>query len=116
MTYSRELDRQQIELPIRTRVGGFLDRSSLESLSIFINLLRGELALVGPPPQRVKAHGATHSVRPGIFSWQGLVAMGGTDIELAEAMRRDRARSFRSDLRLLSTLFRFELLGRSSSS
>jgi lipopolysaccharide/colanic/teichoic acid biosynthesis glycosyltransferase len=104
-------DRFSFELPARTRMGRFLDRSALVSLPAFVNLLRGELALVSPPPQRAGAD-ETLSVRPGILSWQRLVEIGGCDIKVVEARRRDRARGFRSDIRLLATIFRAELHGR----
>jgi len=68
--------------PRVTRVGAFLRRSSLDELPQLINVLRGELSLVGPRPHvmQAKASGvnyheivdsyfARHKVKPGITGW-----------------------------------------------
>lgn len=65
-----------------TRVGRFLRRSSLDELPQLINVLRGEMSVVGPRPHAVltKAEGrlfeeiveryaARHKVKPGITGW-----------------------------------------------
>jgi sugar transferase (PEP-CTERM system associated) len=63
-----------------TRVGGFLRVSHLDEIPQLWNILRGEMNLVGPRPERpsfVKALEASssyyeyrHLVRPGITGWQ----------------------------------------------
>jgi lipopolysaccharide/colanic/teichoic acid biosynthesis glycosyltransferase len=96
--------------PRVTRLGRFLRRSSLDELPQLWNVVKGEMALVGPRP--IVALEATHygdqlntllSVRPGITgSW----AVGGrselgyperVDVELSYV----RTRSFLSDLAIL---------------
>jgi len=65
-----------------TRVGRFLRRSSLDELPQFVNVLRGELSLVGPRPHAVAArtgdivyqmvaetYSARHKVKPGVTGW-----------------------------------------------
>jgi putative colanic acid biosynthesis UDP-glucose lipid carrier transferase len=62
-----------------TRVGAFLRRTSLDELPQLINVLRGEMSLVGPRPHAV-AHNrlfaqtiddylGRHRVKPGITGW-----------------------------------------------
>ncbi|MEI2735528.1 MAG: sugar transferase [Rhodoblastus sp.] len=68
--------------PRVTRVGAFLRKSSLDELPQLINVLKGELSLVGPRPHamQAKADGriydevvegyfARHKVKPGITGW-----------------------------------------------
>lgn len=62
--------------PRVTRIGRFLRRTSLDELPNLINVLRGEMALVGPRPTiPAQVAGYTdrqkrrHEVRPGITGW-----------------------------------------------
>ncbi len=59
-----------------TRVGRFLRRSSLDELPNLINVLRGEMAIVGPRPtieaqvrDYTPRQHRRHQVRPGITGW-----------------------------------------------
>jgi len=62
--------------PRITRVGSFLRRTSLDELPNLLNVLRGEMALVGPRPTlpaqvaqyTARQHGRL-SVKPGITGW-----------------------------------------------
>jgi lipopolysaccharide/colanic/teichoic acid biosynthesis glycosyltransferase len=68
-----------------TRTGRFLRKYRLDELPQFFNVLRGDMSLVGPRPEReyyirqivVKApyYNLVHQVRPGITSW-GMVKYG----------------------------------------
>jgi lipopolysaccharide/colanic/teichoic acid biosynthesis glycosyltransferase len=59
-----------------TRLGGFLRRASLDEIPQLLNVLRGELSLVGPRPLLMEylplyspAQARRHDVRPGITGW-----------------------------------------------
>ena len=63
----------------RTRVGTFLRRSSLDELPQLLNVLKGDMSLVGPRPERpefasefqrtVYRYGDRHRVKSGITGW-----------------------------------------------
>jgi Undecaprenyl-phosphate glucose phosphotransferase len=65
--------------PRRTWFGGFLRRTSLDELPQLINVLRGEMSLVGPRPERpvfihqfkrtIPNYMARHCVKAGITGW-----------------------------------------------
>jgi len=68
--------------PRVTRVGRFIRRTSIDELPQLINVLRGELSLVGPRPHAMQAKAAghvydevvdgyfsRHRVKPGITGW-----------------------------------------------
>ncbi len=62
-----------------TRVGGFVRRTSLDELPQLINVLRGEMSLVGPRPERpefaeqfeqsIHRYGERYRVKAGVTGW-----------------------------------------------
>lgn len=59
-----------------TRVGKFVRSSSIDELPQFINVLKGDMSLIGPRPLLVqylplysKEQARRHEVRPGISGW-----------------------------------------------
>ncbi len=64
------------DAPRMTRVGAFLRSTSLDELPELINVLRGEMSLVGPRPLLMEylarysaEQGRRHETRPGITGW-----------------------------------------------
>ena len=68
--------------PRVTRVGAFLRRTMIDELPQFINVLRGDMSIVGPRPhalaakaggllyhEAVKYYDARHRMKPGITGW-----------------------------------------------
>ena len=65
-----------------TRVGAWLRRLHLDALPQLLNVIRGEMSLVGPRPhdtefipvlmEQMPYYGQRHAVRPGIFGWSQL--------------------------------------------
>jgi lipopolysaccharide/colanic/teichoic acid biosynthesis glycosyltransferase len=97
--------------PRITRVGSFLRRTSLDELPQFINVLRGEMSLVGPRPAvvyEVEAYETWHrnrilEVKPGITGlWQ---VNGRSRVKFDDMVRLDlryaRSSSFWLDLKIL---------------
>ena len=78
-TLTDERDAQGIELPDEARlttVGEFLRKTSLDELPQLINVLRGEMSLVGPRPllerylpRYSETQARRHEVLPGITGW-----------------------------------------------
>jgi lipopolysaccharide/colanic/teichoic acid biosynthesis glycosyltransferase len=105
--------------PHVTRIGGLLRRTSLDELPQLVNVLRGDMALVGPRPcLRWEADmfppfaTARFSVKPGITGlWQvsGRSTLGTLDM-LRFDVEYAATRSFAGDLKILvgtfTTLFR----------
>ena len=77
--------------PRITRVGRFLRRSRLDELPQILNVLRGEMSMVGPRPERPRFVGqlaqelpvyrARHAVLPGITGWAQIRYHYGSSVE-----------------------------------
>ena len=106
--------------PRVTRVGRLLRRASLDELPNLFNVLRGEMAIVGPRPT-IPAHldhyaahqHRRHAVRPGMTGWAQV--NGRVGISWGERIELDtwyvEHRSLRLDLRILAMTARQLLSG-----
>ena len=74
-----------------TRVGKFIRKYRIDELPQVINVLRGEMSIVGPRPERphfvamleeqIPYYGLRHSVRPGITGWAQVRYQYGASVE-----------------------------------
>jgi lipopolysaccharide/colanic/teichoic acid biosynthesis glycosyltransferase len=94
-----------------TRVGAFLRRTSLDELPNLVNVLRGEMALIGPRPTvpvQVEQYTARQRerllVKPGITGWAQV--HGRTSLPWSERIELDlfyiAHRSFALDMKILA--------------
>ena len=78
--------------PRVTKVGGFIRKISFDELPQFFNVLKGDMSLVGPRPERqqfvekfketIPRYMIKHQVRPGMTGWAQINGLrGNTDIE-----------------------------------
>ena len=103
-----------------TRVGRFLRRTSLDELPNLVNILRGDMSLVGPRPtlpsqvaQYTERERGRLAVRPGLTGWAQV--NGRASLPWTERIELDLGyiehRSWRLDLRILWRSARMVVLG-----
>jgi len=112
-----------------TRVGRLLRRFRLDELPQLVNILRGEMNLVGPRPhpscnqevfeQSIAYYALRSTVRPGVTGWAQVCYGYANNIEEeTEKMRYDlyyiKNRTLRLDTRILLETVRIVLLGHGS--
>ncbi|HEX5687195.1 MAG TPA: undecaprenyl-phosphate glucose phosphotransferase [Ideonella sp.] len=84
--------------PRITRFGAFIRKTSLDELPQFVNVLQGEMSIVGPRPHAVahneqyrkivKAYMARHKVKPGITGWAQVNGLRGETDTVDKMARR----------------------------
>lgn len=83
-----------------TRVGNFLRKSRLDELPQVFNVLRGQMSIVGPRPERpefveqleesVPYYSERHSVKPGVTGWAQLrYSYGASEEDAIEKLQYD---------------------------
>ncbi len=85
-----------------TRTGAFLRRSNLDELPQLLNVIKGEMSLVGPRPhamahdrsfeRRIALYARRHNVRPGITGWAQVNGFRGetlTDLDMERRVTCD---------------------------
>jgi len=72
-----------------TALGQVIEACDLDQLPRMLNVLRGEMAFVGPPPAYPHQAGLAQGMpKPGLVSWEAVARLGRLTAE--EAERRDR--------------------------
>ena len=77
--------------PRVTAVGGLLRRSRIDELPQLWNVIRGDMSLVGPRPERpefvgvltgqIPFYGQRHAIRPGLTGWAQVRYAYGASVE-----------------------------------
>jgi sugar transferase (PEP-CTERM system associated) len=81
----------QAQDPRVTRIGNFIRKLRIDELPQLINVLRGEMSLVGPRPERpsfvaqlkesIRFYDVRHSVKPGLTGWAQVRYTYGASVE-----------------------------------
>jgi Undecaprenyl-phosphate glucose phosphotransferase len=113
--------------PRRTRLGSFLRKTSLDELPQFINVLRGDMSVVGPRPERphfvqqfrqeIGQYNHRHCLRVGITGWAQVNGWRG-DTSIEKRIEYDlyylQNWTFLFDLRIIVMTIFSALIGRNA--
>ncbi|KAA2646233.1 undecaprenyl-phosphate glucose phosphotransferase, partial [Alistipes onderdonkii] len=102
MRVNADADRVQAtrDDPRKTRFGDFLRRSSIDELPQFINVLKGDMSIVGPRPHMlqhteqysklINKYMVRHLIKPGITGWAQVTGYRGETHSLSQMEGRVR--------------------------
>ena len=94
MRVNKDSDKVQATLndPRKTRLGNFMRKTSIDELPQFINVLLGDMSVVGPRPHMLKhteeysklidKYMVRHLVKPGFTGWAQVTGFRGETKEL----------------------------------
>ena len=117
----------EVDDPRITPFGRILRRTHLDELPQFVNILKGELSLVGPRPEqphyveeltrKLPFYGLRHIAQPGLTGWaQVKYRYGASEADAFQKLQYDlyylRHQSVSLDLRVLSRTLRSVVFGR----
>ncbi|MFI3293407.1 MAG: undecaprenyl-phosphate glucose phosphotransferase [Rikenellaceae bacterium] len=103
MKVNNDADRLQAtkDDPRKTKFGDFLRKSSIDELPQFINVLLGDMSIVGPRPHMIKhteeysklikTYMVRHFIKPGVTGWAQVTGFRGETKELSDMEGRVRA-------------------------
>ena len=97
MEDGRDIAQAKVQDPRITRIGRFIRRYNVDELPQLINVLRGEMSLVGPRPhalvhdqlfeRKIALYARRHNVKPGITGWAQVNGLRG-EIDGPEKIRQ----------------------------
>ncbi len=106
--------------PRVTRVGRFIRKTRIDELPQFINVLRGEMGIVGPRPERpqfveqlekqIPHYSQRHLVKPGITGWAQVRYPYGASVEDARMKHQYDLYYIKTQSLLLDVVVLFETL------
>lgn len=106
--------------PRVTRVGRFIRKTRIDELPQFINVLRGEMSMIGPRPERqqfveqlsevIPYYSQRHLVKPGITGWAQVRYPYGASVEDARMKHQYDLYYIKNQSPLLDAIILFETL------